>query len=103
MRHIEEMIEELDKEIAERLKPYPQQLKLACTVPGIKPTQGARATTIALAYKDRWEIENFFKILKQNLKIKSSLSTSPNAVWTQIWAAVIAMLVVRYLQMKSSG
>jgi len=58
-------------------------------------------STIALAYKDRWEIENFFKILKQNLKIKSFLSTSPNAVWTQIWTAVIAMLLVRYLQMKS--
>jgi hypothetical protein len=36
------MIEELDKEIAERLKPYPQQLKLACTVPGIKPSQRAQ-------------------------------------------------------------
>jgi Domain of unknown function (DUF4372)/Transposase DDE domain len=58
-------------------------------------------STIAMAYKDRWEIENFFRILKQNLKIKSFLSTSPNAVWTQIWTAVIAMLLVRYLQMKS--
>jgi transposase len=43
MRHIEEMIEALDKEIAERLKPYPQRLKLACTVPGIKPTQGLKS------------------------------------------------------------
>jgi IS4 transposase len=59
-------------------------------------------STIALAYKDRWEIENFFRILKQNLKIKSFLSTSPNAVWTQIWTAVIAMLLVRYLQMKAT-
>lgn|SRR5688572_13038404 len=59
------------------------------------------ASTIAIAYKDRWQIENFFKILKQNLKIKSFLSTTPNAVWTQIWTAVIAMLLVRYLQMKS--
>jgi len=58
-------------------------------------------STIALAYRDRWEIENFFKILKQNLKIKSFLSTSPNAVWTQIWTAVIVMLLVRYLQTKS--
>jgi transposase len=41
MRHIEEMIEELDKEIAVRLKPYQQQLQLACTVPGIKPTSAA--------------------------------------------------------------
>jgi len=59
------------------------------------------ASTIAAVYKDRWEIENFFRILKQNLKIKSFLSTSPNAVWTQIWTAVIAMLLIRYLQMKS--
>ena len=41
LRHLEEMIEELDKEIAVRLKPYQQQLKLACTVPGIKPTSAA--------------------------------------------------------------
>ena len=41
MRAIEEMIEELDKEIAVRLKPFPQQVKLACTVPGIKPTAAA--------------------------------------------------------------
>lgn len=57
--------------------------------------------TIAAAYKDRWEIESFFKLLKQNLKIKSFLSTTPNSVWTQIWTAVIAMLLIRYLQMKS--
>jgi hypothetical protein len=59
------------------------------------------ASTIAAAYKDRWEIENFFRALKQNLKIKSFLSTSPNAVWIQIWTAVIAMLLIRYLQLKS--
>jgi DDE family transposase/uncharacterized protein DUF4372 len=59
------------------------------------------ASTIAAAYKDRWEIENFFKILKQNLRIKSFLSTSPNAVWTQIWTAVIAMLLICYLKMKA--
>ena len=59
------------------------------------------ASTIAAAYKDRWQIESFFKILKQNLRIKSFLSTSPNAVWTQIWTAVIAMLLLRYLQMKA--
>jgi len=59
------------------------------------------ASTIAAAYGDRWEIENFFRFLKQNLKIKSFLSTSPNAVWTQIWTAVIAMLLLRYIQLKS--
>jgi hypothetical protein len=60
------------------------------------------ASTIAAAYKDRWEIENFFRALKQNLKIKSFLSTAPNSVWTQIWTAVIAMLLIRYLQLKSN-
>lgn len=59
------------------------------------------ASTIAAAYKDRWEIESFFRVLKQNLRIKSFLSTSPNAVWTQIWTAVITMLLIRYLQMKA--
>ena len=83
-----------------------------CRVVTIQKTNGERfqfltnnlslaASTIAAAYKDRWEIESFFKILKQNLRIKSFLSTSPNAVWTQIWTAVIAMLLIRYLQMKA--
>jgi hypothetical protein len=59
------------------------------------------ASTIAAAYKDRWQIESFFKVLKQNLRIKSFLSTSPNAVWTQIWTAVITMLLIRYLQLRA--
>lgn len=60
------------------------------------------ATTISAIYKDRWQVELFFKALKQNLKIKTFLGTSPNAVKTQIWTALIAMLVVRYLQLMSS-
>jgi len=60
------------------------------------------ATTIAAVYKDRWQVELFFKALKQNLKIKTFLGTSPNAVKTQIWTALIAMLMVRYLQLMSS-
>ncbi len=59
------------------------------------------AQTIAAVYQDRWQIENFFRFLKQNLQIKSFLGTSANAVWTQIWTALIAMLLVRYLQLKS--
>ena len=46
------------------------------------------ATTIASIYKDRWQIELFFKALKQNLKIKTFVGTSANAVKTQIWAAM---------------
>ncbi len=47
---------------------------------------------------DRWQIELFFKALKQNLKIKKCVGTSANAVKTQIWIALISMLLVRYLQ-----
>lgn len=57
--------------------------------------------TIAAIYKDRWQIESFFKALKQNLKIKTFLGTSANAVKTQIWTALIAMLLIKHLQMKS--
>jgi IS4 transposase len=59
------------------------------------------AATIADIYKDRWQIETFFKLLKQNLRVKTFLGTSPNAVWTQIWAAMIAMLLIKVLQLKS--
>jgi hypothetical protein len=59
------------------------------------------ASTIASIYKDRWQIELFFKALKQNLKIKTFVGTSANAVKTQAWTALIAMLLLRYLQLKS--
>ena len=44
----------------------------------------------------------FFKAIKQGLRIKSFIGTSENAVQTQIWTALIAMLVVRYLQLRSN-
>lgn len=59
------------------------------------------ANSIAAIYKDRWQIELFFKALKQNLKIKTFVGTSANAVRTQIWTALIAMLLLRYLQICS--
>jgi IS4 transposase len=59
------------------------------------------ASTIAEIYKDRWQIETFFKLLKQNLRIKSFVGTSANAVWTQIWTALIAMLLIKFLQLKA--
>jgi hypothetical protein len=59
------------------------------------------ASTIAAIYKDRWQIELFFKALKQNLKIKTFLGTTANAVKTQIWTALIAILLLKYLQLKS--
>jgi IS4 transposase len=61
------------------------------------------ATTIGKIYKDRWEIELFFKVLKQNLKIKTFVGTSPNALKTQIWTALISILLIRYLQFRSKA
>ena len=60
------------------------------------------ASTIAAIYKERWQIELFFKALKQSLKVKTFVGTSENAVETQIWTALIAMLLVKYLQLKST-
>ena len=60
------------------------------------------ASTIAAIYKQRWHIELFFKLLKQQLKIKTFVGTSANAVRIQIWTALIAVLVVRYLQFRSN-
>ena len=59
------------------------------------------ANTIAAIYKDRWQIELFFKALKQNLKVKTFVGTTENALYIQIWTALIAMLLIKYLQFKS--
>jgi Domain of unknown function (DUF4372)/Transposase DDE domain len=63
---------------------------------------GFAASTIAKIYRDRWQIEVFFKALKQSLRIKTFVGTSANALKTQIWTALIAMLVLKYLKLKSS-
>jgi IS4 transposase len=60
------------------------------------------ASTIGAIYKDRWQIELFFKALKQNLKIKTFVGTTENAVNVQIWTALIAMLLLKYLLLKST-
>jgi Transposase DDE domain/Domain of unknown function (DUF4372) len=59
------------------------------------------STTLATIYKDRWQIEIFFKTIKQNLKIKTFVGTSPNALMVQIWTALIAVLILKYLKFKS--
>ena len=61
------------------------------------------ATTIANIYKDRWEIELFFKALKQNLKIKSFVGTSENALPIQIWTALLALLLIKWLHHLSQA
>lgn len=59
------------------------------------------AYTICQIYKSRWQIELFFKWIKQNLKIKSFLGTSKNAVLTQIWVAMCYYLILSYIRYKT--
>ena len=61
------------------------------------------ATTIAAIYKERWKIELFFKALKQNLKIKTFIGTTENALRIQIWTALIAMLLLKWLHHLSKA
>ena len=60
------------------------------------------ATTVAAIYKDRWQIEIFFKAIKQNLKIKTFVGTSKNALLIQIWTALTVILLLKYLRFRSS-
>ncbi len=59
------------------------------------------ANTIADIYKARWQVELFFKWIKQNLKIKSFVGTSKNAVMTQIWIALCIYLLLAFLKFQS--
>ncbi len=59
------------------------------------------AKTIAAIYKSRWDIELFFKWIKQNLKVKTFIGTTENAVRIQIWTAAIAYLIMEYLRFIS--
>lgn len=57
--------------------------------------------TIAQIYRDRWQVELFFKALKQNLRVKTFVGTTANALKTQIWTALIAMLLLKFMHLKS--
>jgi IS4 transposase len=59
------------------------------------------ANTIAQVYKDRWQIELFFRALKQKLKVKSFIGTSRNALQSQLWIALITYLLLCNLKFKS--
>lgn len=61
------------------------------------------SSTISAVYKDRWEIELFFKALKQNLKVKSFVGTTENALRIQIWTALIAILLLKWLHHLSKA
>lgn len=60
-----------------------------------------KASEIALIYKDRWQIELFFKWIKQNLVIKSFLGTSQKAIMNQVWVAMIFYLIVAYIRFQA--
>ena len=59
------------------------------------------ASVVAAVCKQRWQIELLFKALKQNLRVKTFVGTLANALKIQIWTALIALLLVRYLQLRS--
>lgn len=61
------------------------------------------ATTLANIYRERWQIELFFKALKQNLKIKSFVGTSENALRIQIWTALLGLLLLKWLHFLSAA
>jgi len=63
---------------------------------------GLGSTTVARIYKERWQVEVFFRALKQNLRIKTFVGTSANALKIQIWTALIALLLLKYLQLRAS-
>jgi len=85
---------------------YPEKLRLVGFIdPQIKKELvfltnnfSLSAYTITQIYKARWQIELFFKWIKQNLKIKSFLGTSKNAVLTQIWVAMCYYLLLAYIK-----
>jgi IS4 transposase len=60
------------------------------------------AATVAEIYRQRWQVELFFKAIKQNLRIKTFVGTSENALHIQIWTALIAILMLRFLQLSST-
>jgi len=94
---------------AKGLKEYPKLLRLVRfwdevnkkELVFITNNRSWTATNVARVYKERWNIEAFFKIIKQNLKIKSFVGTSENAVQIQIWTALITILLLTYLKTKA--
>jgi len=58
-------------------------------------------TTISAIYKDRWQIEVLFKVLKQNLRVKKFVGTSAKALKVEIWTALIAILLLKYLKVRA--
>lgn len=87
-------------------KRYPERLRLItiynpekdAVIELVSNNVSWTAETISELYKSRWQIEIFFKEIKQLLKIKSFVGTSFNAVMIQIWTAMITILIMKYLK-----
>lgn len=103
---------------ADRIVRFTGQSATKCALPKLRlvtfacPDTGKRyefltnirhlaASTIAAIYKSRWQIELFFKFLKQNLKLRGFYGTSKNAVLTQIWIALCVALMIAYLKFSA--
>jgi len=101
--------ERIELVVEKTRKIYPKALRLVCyTDPDtgkkyefITNNMKLAASTIAGIYKSRWQIETFFRWIKQNLKIKSFLGTSQNAVLTQIWVAMCYYLLLVYIKFQT--
>ena len=92
----------LDKEILRRVVAYNEEENT--TIEVISNNLTWKASTVADLYKSRWNIETFFKLIKQNLNIKTFWGTSPNAVKSQIFVALIAYLLLELLRrVKGNG
>lgn len=93
----------------ETKKDYPENLRLVISYDKEKEQEfnfitndfKLAAATIAELYKRRWQIELFFKWIKQNLKIKTFLGTSENAVMIQVWAAMIYYLMLAFIKFQT--
>lgn len=90
-------------------KDYPGKLRRICFIDAESGRQltfltnnfALAAATIAQIYKSRWQIEIFFKWIKHNLKIKTFLGTTKNAVLTQIWVAMCYYLLLAYVKYQA--
>lgn len=92
----------LNKEVLRRVVVYNEDRNTTLEI--ITNNLDWKASTIAALYKRRWDIETFFKLLKQNLNVKTFVGTSPNAVKSQIFVALIAYLLLELLRrVKAKG
>ena len=89
-------------------KKYPKKLRLVWVydeknnkmIAVLTNNMSWTASTIAQLYKARWDVEVFFKHMKQLLRVKSFVGTNENAVRIQMWTAMITMLLFKYLKNK---